>query len=459
MHIGQHFTLKIEKLILGGEALGRKEGLAIFVPYGAPGDEAEVEITQVCKDFARAKILQLHSPSASRIEPPCPYFYKVGQTSLACGGCSWQHLSYEAQMKAKEDLLAEAFERTAKLSVAVEPIQGMSDPWRWRAKVQVPFARQGPRVIAGFYAPKTHWPIDYQDCLVQPPLSNAILQTVKSLMNRFRLPAYEEKQHQGWLRHLLIRMNKKGEAQVVFVTARKDFPHQAKILQELRKSFPEIIEIHQNYNPRQTNVILGETQKLLWRQKKFTETIGPVCLEVAPGSFLQVNPAQAEVLYQSVKDCLKASGCKAVLDLYSGVGSIALYLASEVDWVLGVEEDPEAVRDAQRNAEKNHLRHCHFLAGKVEHLLPRLVRHREIPEPVAVVLDPPRAGCDPRVLEAVIHLAPQAILYVSCDPASLARDIKKFVSRYYTIQKIQPVDMFPQTAHIESVTWLKRSPV
>lgn len=456
MHKGQKVQLVIEKLILGGEALARHEGLTVFVPYGAPGDRLEVELTEARKDYARAKILRILEPSPDRVEPPCPYFFKPESKNLFCGGCAWQHLSYPAQLRAKQELIREAFERIGKISVDVRPVLGMDNPWRYRNKVQVPFVQKGADFKAGFYAPSSHEPVEFDDCLVQTDLSNRIVQWVKGFMRRNRIQAYSERNESGWLRHLFVRTNSRGGALIALITRTLDFTRQREFVKELEERFPSVVEVHQNHNPKRTNVVLGTEERLIRRRKPFQETYSFGTFAVSPGSFLQVNHAQTEVLYRVVGDEVVRAGAKGVLDVYCGSGGIAFAMAKRVSWALGVEENEAAVHDAKENARALGARHVRFLAGRAEYVLPHLGAE-SFPGPWVGVVDPPRSGCQPGALHALVRLNPKTILYVSCDPATLARDAKILEGLGYKVRSCQPVDMFPQTAHIESVTVLERA--
>jgi 23S rRNA (uracil1939-C5)-methyltransferase len=443
MRPGDHIPLKIERLSTGGEGVGRADGMVVFVPYAAAGDQAEVEIRDTHKSFARGHILQVTQPSPDRTDAPCPYYFR-------CGGCTWQHLTYDAQLRAKRDLVQETLERIGKLTgIRVKPVLGMKDPWRYRNKVQQPVGWDGKRLVSGFYAEGSHDIVPIDDCLVQPELSVRIVNRAKALLEEHRIRAYDARRHQGWIRHLLVRTSQDGKAALVWVTREASFPNESVIVPKLTREFPELVSIHQNVQPAGTNVILGRTWRKLYGQDFLEERLGPLRFRLSPGAFFQVNTLQAEVLYNVAKTM--AGTGERLLDLYAGVGTIALWLADQFREVGGVEEFPAAVRDAEANAELNEIENVRFVSATAESFLEGLSRDRR---PLAVVLDPPRSGCSPVVLKSLLALRPSPLVYVSCDPGTLARDLGILAKGGYRIEEVQPVDLFPHTPHIETAVKL-----
>jgi 23S rRNA (uracil1939-C5)-methyltransferase len=442
--LGIKTTLDIKRLSLGGEGIGHAEGRVVFVPYTAPGDTVDVEIIQSQKRFARARLLKVVKPSMDRLEPPCPYYYR-------CGGCTWQHLSYDAQLRAKRDLVQETLERIGKVTgVTVKPVLGMKDPWRYRNKVQQPVGWNGKRLISGFYAEGSHDIVPIEDCLVQPELSVKIINRTKALLEQHGLRAYDDRRNTGWIRHLLVRSSKAGKAMLVFVTRSREFPQESKIIPFLMREFPELIGIHQNVNPGRTNVILGREWRRIYGQDQLEDYLGGLKFRLSPGAFFQVNSSQAEVLYNVARSM--AGRGERLLDLYTGVGTIALWLASNFKEVGGVEENPAAIRDAELNAELNGIENVRFAAQSTESFLGSL--RRDPRRSLTVVVDPPRAGCTPIVLKSLLALKPTTLVYVSCDPGTLARDLAVLVQGGYLVRDIQPVDLFPHTSHIETAVKL-----
>ncbi len=358
---GKRMTLDIERLTTGGEGIGHADGMAVFVPYAAAGDKLEVEITQTQKRFARARNLKVLRASADRVRAPCPYYYR-------CGGCTWMHLSYPAQLKAKQALVQETLERIGGLrGIAVKPVLGMKDPWRYRNKVQQPVGWDGKKLISGFYAEGSHDIIPIEDCLVQSELSVKVINRAKSLLEQYGLRAYDEEKQLGWIRHLLIRTSGDGKALLVFITRDRVFPQESKIIPALMREFPTLIGIHQNINPGQTNVILGRQWRRIYGQDYLEERLGSLKFRLSPSAFFQVNSPQAEVLYNVTKSM--AGRGERLLDLYTGVGTIALWLSDQFTYVGGVEENPAAIRDAEANAALNEIGNVQFVAQSTESFL------------------------------------------------------------------------------------------
>lgn len=459
--VGAVCPVRIDRLSLGGEGVGRLDSLVVFVPYGAPGDTLDVEITEVHARYARARIRRIIDPSPVRTDPPCPYHFRLPpstDSSLACGGCTWQHLSYDAQLAAKQALVQESFERIAGLKdIVVKPTLGMQEPWRYRNKVQQPVGwSSGLGLHSGFYATGSHDIVAITDCKVQPKPSVALVNKARELLQKYGLRAYQADRHSGWIRHLLVRTNRAGEALLVFVTRTDDFPHEKDIVRELATHFPQLVGIHQNVNPGQTNVILGRHWRKVAGADFIEESLGSLRFRISPGSFFQINTAQAEELYRVAAEY--AGKGERLLDLYCGAGGIALSLAKHFKEVGGVEEVDSAIEDAEANAERNGIGHARFQAASVEPFLDGLDRSVG-GKSLTVTLDPPRAGMDPGALKALIRLRPGRIVYVSCDPGTLARDVGGLVRAGYHVEAVQPVDLFPQTSHIETVVCLTPNPL
>ncbi len=449
LKIGSRRTVTIERLSLGGDGVARTDEGVLFVPYAAPGDTLEVEITETRDRFARAYPVRVIEQSPERITPACPYHFQLNkQQSLFCGGCTWQHLTYDAQLRAKTELVRETLERIGGVKgVRVNPTIGMKDPWRYRNKVQQPVGWDGKRLVTGFYAPGSHDIMPIEDCLVQPELSVAIVNRARALLERYGVRAYDEDRRTGWLRHLLVRTTQNAtQALLAFVTYTPDFPHEREIVQTLVTEFPALAGIHQNINPAHTNVILGRRWRSIAGAETIEERLGTLRFLLSPGSFFQVNTVQAKVLYDVVK---KAARGDLLLDLYCGVGSIALYLAPQFKAVLGVEEVESAARDAEKNARLNNIRNARFIGEPTERFM-----RSGIDRPASgklTVVNPPRAGCSKEVVQGILQLRPHQLIYVSCDPGTLARDTALLTRGGYRVEDVQPVDLFPHTSHIETV--------
>ncbi len=444
---GQRIELPIHGLGHSGEGVGRYAGLTVFVPGGAPGDTLDARVVEVKKNYARAELVTVLVPSPDRAVPPCPV---VGE----CGGCQLQHIAYPAQLALKRQQVVDAVERVGKLTgVVVHPTLGMDDPWRYRTKAQFPVGMRGGRIIAGFFAPGTHRIVDIAACDIQHPLGNRILQVVRDLAQRYGVPIYDERTGRGVLRHVLARVGRgSGEAMAVLVTSGPEFPAGRLIAEALMERVPGLVSVVQNINPEQTNVVLGRKSRVLAGRDSITDNIGDLEFAISPVSFFQVNPAQTEVLYGKALEYAGLTGVETVFDLYCGIGTISLFLARQARTVVGIEVVPDAVADARENAVRNRVANVRYVCGDATVELPRLAAEGTTAD--VIVLDPPRKGCDEPVLHAMAAMGPSRIVYVSCNPASLARDLGILGGLGYRTVEVQPVDMFPHTAHVESCSLL-----
>jgi 23S rRNA (uracil1939-C5)-methyltransferase len=432
----------------------------IFVAGGAPGDLLEVEVVSAKSSFARARIVKLLSPGQERVDPPCPLHSAPDRPGPACGGCDWQHLDGQAQLRHKAALVRDCVERIGKLKdVSILPALPSPQAWAYRNKVMVPFGERpgGNGLVAGFYAAGSHQIVDFPACPVQPEISVRIVLKVKELAAELGWRAYDEGSGRGWLRHLFVRTNGQGQALVTVATRGPQFPRAEAFVSRLRAAFPEIIGMHHNIQPLKTSVILGPHWRRLWGAAVMEERLGKLSFMVSPGAFLQVNTAAAAALYDCARQALGAEGRSfdQVLDLYCGVGTLTLWLAQSAPKVIGVEENRDAVRDAWRSAERNHVRNVRFAGGRVEAVLPRLFKEG-LGGSLAVVVDPPRAGLAVPVLRLLTRPSVRRVVYVSCDPATFARDAGYLSRSGFSLAMVQPVDLFPQTSHVELVGLLDR---
>lgn len=446
---GQSIEVAIHGLGHDGEGVGRYEGLTVFVPGGAPGDRLAVRVIEVKKSYARASLERVVEPSPHRVTPSCPV---VGE----CGGCQLQHIAYDAQLDLKRQQVVDALERVGKLTdVTVHPTLGMEEPRSYRNKAQFPVGYRAGRVVAGFFAPGTHRIVDIDQCEIQHPLGNQIMQEVKALARIYGVRIYDERTHTGILRHIVARVGRgTGEGMAVLVTNGREFPHGEEIAAGLMERIPGLVSVVQNINPIQTNVILGRESRVLAGKEHITDYIGDLKFNISPVSFFQVNPAQTEVLYGTALAYAGLTGKETVLDIYCGIGTISLFLAKQAREVIGIEWVREAVADARENAERNGVSNVRFITGDAAVEVPRLAEEGVRAD--VIVLDPPRKGSDEPVLEAMARVRPERIVYVSCNPASLARDLGRLQALGYRTLEVQPVDMFPQTAHVECVARLVR---
>jgi 23S rRNA (uracil1939-C5)-methyltransferase len=446
---GGTYTLDIERMGAGGEGIGRIEGLAVFVEDAVPGDRVEAEITQVKRNYARGRLKKVVLQSAQRVQARCPM-------ALECGGCQIQHMDYEWQLQHKRQKVEDHLKRIGGLEgVLVRPVLGMEEPWRYRNKAQYPVGKGPQGIMTGFYARKTHDIIGIDDCIVQHDINSRVIKEVKEHMEAYGIKPYDETTGEGTIRHILTRVGfATGEVMVVIVAASRYFPGKEELVKRLKSSVPGAASIVLNINDERTNVILGQECITLWGRDHITEVIGGLKFRISPLSFFQVNPVQTLVLYTKVLEYAGLKGDETVIDVYCGTGSISLFLARKAAKVYGIEVVEAAVRDARANAAENGIENAKFMTGLAEKVMPQL--YQEGVRPHAVVLDPPRKGCEEALLHAVVSMQPEKVVYVSCNPATLARDLKYLDGRGYKAVEVQPVDMFPHTAHVEIVCLMSR---
>lgn len=441
--------IKIESMGSAGEGIGKIDGYPLFVKDALPGDLAEVRLTKVKKNYAYARLERLLEASPDRAKPRCPLHRR-------CGGCQIQALSYEKQLEYKETKVREDLIRIGGFAdPPVLPVLGMEEPYHYRNKAQFPFGRDREgRLVTGFYAGRTHSIVPGTDCALGVPENQRILETILDFMNEKGIEPYDEKTGKGLLRHALLRKAfATGELMVCLVINGKSFPDISELSDRLFE-IPGMTSLTLNVNRRNTNVILGEEIIPVRGQTFITDRIGDISYQISPLSFYQVNPVQTEKLYRTALAYAGLTGEETVWELYCGIGTISLFLARNARRVCGVEIVPQAVEDARRNAALNGITNVEFYLGKAEEVLPQKYEKDGIQADVMVV-DPPRKGCDAACLDTMLRMKPQRIVYVSCDPATLARDLKILCADgAYELQKVQPVDMFPQTAGVENVCLL-----
>lgn len=447
--LGQKIEIRIESYGHEGEGVGRHQNFTVFVPEVLKGELVLVKIIEVKKNFGRGIVLEILESAPERIIPLCP-------SAVDCGGCQLQHLNYENQLILKQQRVMDAVERIGGLKgVNIHPVIGMTEPWHYRNKAQYPLDTIDTSAVMGFYKKGTHQIVPLKGCLLQTELSNRIAEKVRQLVEAYHVSIYNELEHSGLLRHVLIKQGSQtGEAMVAFITRNQPFPAGEKIAQDLVAIFPEIKSIVQNINDARGNVILGKTTKVIWGQDTITEHIGSFKFKIGAESFFQVNPVQTEKLYCKAVEYAGLTGRETVLDAYCGVGSLTLFLATQAQKVYGIEIVTQAVKNASDNAALNEVKNVEFVAGAAEKILPQLVQ-KGINFQVAVV-DPPRSGCEEAVLKSFAENKVGRIVYVSCNPSTLARDLKILDSMGYKVVEIQPVDMFPHTYHVECVARVER---
>jgi 23S rRNA (uracil1939-C5)-methyltransferase len=443
-------VLKIEDMGVDGEGIGKLDGLTFFVKDAVIGDTVEAKIMKMKKSYGYARLLQVLEPSEVRVEPRCSF-------ARQCGGCQLQAMDYAAQLDFKAKKVWNNLIRIGGFTDLPKPeILGMEDPWRYRNKAQFPFGmdKEG-HVVTGFYAARTHSIIPCTQCFLGVEENQVILEKILAHMERYHIPAYDEKTGKGYLRHVLIRKGfTSGELMVCLIVNGRNFPKMERLADELSQ-IPGMTSITINVNTKNTNVIMGTEMIPVWGQGSITDSIGNVKYQISPLSFYQVNPVQTKKLYETALEFADLKGNETVWDLYCGIGTISLFLAQKAGKVYGVEIVPEAIADAKRNADLNGFANTEFFVGKAEEVLPQKYREEGIQADV-IVVDPPRKGCDEAALETMVKMEPERIVYVSCDSATLARDLKYLCGNGYRLEKVTACDMFPGTVHVEVVTCLHR---
>lgn len=440
-------TVYIEDLTHDGNGVAKIDGYPLFIQGALPNENVQVHVLKTLKNYGFAKVLEILEPSPDRIEAPCEYFEQ-------CGGCQLQHLSYEGQLKWKENMVRNVMTRIGKIDAPVLPVKGMDNPWHYRNKSQIPFADSEFGPIAGFYKAKSHEIVDMDRCLIQTTEADVMMSGLKTELTVLGISPYNEGTHQGMLRHVVVRKARAtNEVMVVLITKSRKFPQAGAAIEKIRELVPNVASIVQNINDQKTNVIFGDETITLWGKDVIEDTIGGVRFEISARSFYQVNPEQTEVLYKQALDYADLQGNETVIDAYCGIGTISLFLAQKAKRVMGVEIVPQAIEDAKRNAEINGFTNTYFEAGPAEEVIPRW--YKEGKEADVLVVDPPRKGCDEALLTTILAQRPKRIVYVSCNPGTLARDLRILEDGGYKTQEVQPVDMFPHSTHVETVAWLE----
>jgi 23S rRNA (uracil1939-C5)-methyltransferase len=493
----QEIELEVERF--GADAVGvchwGEGGFAVFAPGALPGERIAARIVKVEKRHAFAQLLQVLRPSPDRVAPPCPVYRR-------CGCCSAQHMTYGRSLAFKREQVRDCLERIGgfasnaecgmrprpatpatlstpsvlsapsvpsvppapsmlsapptRSTLSVPPVLGMAEPWHYRNKGAFPVAGEPGAPKLGFYAPRSHAVIDApMGCLVQHPSANAAVAAVRAWMIRHRVAPYDETTHAGILRHVVTRTMRDGRTMVTLVAREAPLPAQAPLIAALREAVPGLASVALSRNARPGNVILGETARVLWGADALEETLCGMRFRVSPHSFFQINAEQAEALYAQALAYAGLTGSETVVDVYCGAGTITLALAAQARRVVGIEVTPQAVADARINARINGIDNVEFLAGEAEHVLPELVARGFAPD--VVVVDPPRKGCDPAVLGAVARAAPKRVVYVSCNPATLARDAALLATHGYAAAAVQPFDMFCWAGDVETAMLLERT--
>lgn len=440
-------TLEITGYTAEGMGVARWEGRVVFIPGTILGERWEVQLLKVKTNVAWGRAVRLLVPSPERVELDCPL---AGR----CGGCQYRHMTYEEELRAKRQRVQDALTRVGGVSLELPQVLGAENPLRYRNKVQFPVAQEKRGLAVGYYRARSHDVLDVDDCLLQPETVTTLRRAFKGWMERYRVPAYDEGTCQGLIRHLYVRTNQAGEALCCVVANGTRLPHAPELVQSLRQAVPTLAGLVLNTNTKDTNVILGPNYRTIWGRDFLEERLCGMTFRLSVPSFFQINRAQTERLYAQALEFAGLTGQETVLDLYCGIGTISLALAQRAGQVIGAEIVPEAVQDAQANAARNQVPNARFLCGDAGEAAFQLAAEGVRPQVICV--DPPRKGLAPEVPEILASMAPERIVYVSCDPATLARDVKRFGELGYPAVKAQAVDLFPRTAHVETVVLLGR---
>ena len=448
-------TLEIVDCGTDGEGIGKADGFTVFVKDAVIGDTIMAKIMKAKKNYGYGRLMEILKPSPYRVEPVC-------LSARQCGGCQLQAVSYEEQKVFKEKKLRGHLERIGGFTeFPMEPLIGMDNPYHYRNKAQFPVGRNKEgRIVTGFYAGRTHAIIENRDCALGIPQNKDVLDRVIAHMEKYNIAPYDEATGKGLVRHIFVRYGFfTGELMVCLIINGQDLPHQRELIEKLCE-IPGMTSISLNMNKKRSNVILGDKVKTIWGEDYITDKIGDISYEISPLSFFQVNPKQTWKLYSKALEYADLHGEETVWDLYCGIGTISLFLAQKAKFVRGVEIVPAAIEDAKRNAQINHIENVEFFVGKAEEVLPREYEKNGVYADV-IVVDPPRKGCDEMLLKTILKMQPKRVVYVSCDSATLARDLRFLCDNGYELKKVCGVDQFPQTVHVETVCLLsnrKRKP-
>lgn len=442
------YIVDISGLTSEGSGVARIEGFTVFVEGGIPNEQAEIRIVKVLKNYAYGKLIRVLKLAPSRVEPSC-------EVVKRCGGCQLQHMNYEAQLQYKTRQVKDAIERLGGLKdVTIHDTIGMDNPWNYRNKAQFPVGMDG-EVKIGFYANRSHEIINTPQCSIQDAINDNVVQAVREFIKKYDISVYDENTGKGLIRHIVTRKGfRTGEVMVCIVINGDAIPCDKALIEMLKSRIENLKSVVLNINKKNTNVILGERNIVIFGEEAIYDYIGEFKFKISPLSFFQVNPIQTEVLYNKALEYADLKGDEVVFDAYCGIGTISLFLSKKAKKVYGVEIVPQAIDNAKENARLNNIKNAEFIVGESEKVIPDM--YKKGIEADVIVVDPPRKGCDEKLLEVIAQMGPERVVYVSCNPATLARDLKYLSERGYRVKEIQPVDMFPQTTHVETVVCLSR---
>lgn len=444
--VGEEYVVKVDGINSQGQGIAHIEGFVVFVDYGLPGEIVKIRIHTAKKDYAVGKIIDFVEKDTHRADPPCDVFFR-------CGGCHLMHVSYEYQLELKRMIIEDAFKRIGKVDVYIKPVIGMEYPYRYRNKAKIPIGVRNGKIVVGFYKPNTHHIVNVKKCIVQHEDTDGLIETVKEAIKKFRIEVYNELEHKGEIRFMVARRSFAFDELMVILVSKNMLDNAKKIARYFKYKHPNLKSFYININPKRTNEIFGEETRLIWGEEVIKDKIGDFVFEISPVSFFQVNSIQTEKLYNKAVEYL-SEDTNLVFDAYCGIGTISLFLSKKAKKVYGIEIERSAIEDAWKNTRINKVKNVEFIWGRSEEVIPRLISEGKIPD--AVVLDPPRKGCDKVLLDAIINSNVKQIIYISCYPSTLARDINILVNSGYKIKEVQPIDMFPHTFHVENVVLLEK---
>ncbi|MCC3869097.1 23S rRNA (uracil(1939)-C(5))-methyltransferase RlmD [Terrisporobacter mayombei] len=439
------YVVEIVDIGQGGVGIGKFEGFTVFVDGGLVKDKIKVKITKSKKNYAVGEIVEILEPSPYRVERKCSKELKE------CGGCQIQELDYKEQLNVKTNEVKQVISRIGKLDdVVIHNALGMEEPFRYRNKAQFPIQKVDGVPVIGFYKKKSHDIIPTNQCIIQHDVNDKIIKIIKTYIRAYKVSIYDEKTHTGVLRHLVTKVGfTTKEVMVVLVANGRKLPYLNELASVLKENIPGFKTLVVNVNREKTNVILGNENRVIYGDGKINDNIGDLIFEISPLSFFQVNPVQTEVLYNKALEYANLGENDTVFDIYCGIGTISLFLAQKAKKVYGIEIVGEAIKDAKINAKINNLDNVEFYVGKAEEVVPKMYKQGKHAN--VVVVDPPRKGCDEKVLDTIVSMEPDRVVYVSCNPSTLARDLNYLDERGYKCLEVQPVDMFPHSVHIENV--------
>ena len=442
------YTVEIEDLGNSGEGIGKIDDFTIFVTGGIPGEVVKVKIRTLKKNYGIGEIIETIYTSKNRVDPKCNLFG-------ICGGCQIMHIDYDEQLEIKRNKVKQVLSGIGKIDAKVNPTIGMENPYEYRNKAQFPVGRKNNKAIMGCYKMRSHEIVDTDYCHIQAPGNEKIFKVIKQFIDEFNITIYNEGKGTGLIRHVMTKVGfETGEVMVVLMTNGREIPYKNKLIEMLKQNVKGLKSVVQNINTKDTNVVLGDETIVLYGEDKIVDYIGDLKFNISSKSFYQANPVQTKILYEKTLEYANLTGDEVVFDIYCGIGTISLFLAGKAKEVHGVEIVEAAIEDAKENADMNNINNAEFHVGRAEEIVPKL--YKEGFRADVVVVDPPRKGCDESVLQTIINMEAERVVYVSCNSSTLARDLAYLSENGYKTIEVQPVDMFPQTTHIECVALIQK---